>query len=114
VRAKAKSCWPHGQVREGDPLEALAAERAEHTGPSAIHHLIRDALGYGDRELLYRSTPGTSPEARRGAFERWARQHYPGDDPRQGEVITSALIEHGYFLHRLFEFRPELAWMVGD
>jgi hypothetical protein len=100
----------YGELVAEDPLAALAAERAENSGikNAVIHRLIRDVLDYGDRELLYRSTPGTSPEARREAFARWAERYYPGDDPRTGAAMTTALIEHGYFLHRLLEIQPEL------
>lgn len=101
-----------GQVREDDPLAALTIERAEKLGLGiktvVVHQLIRDVLDYGDRDLVYSSTAGTTSEARRDAFERWAQQHYPGDDPRLGHAMTSALMEHGYFLHRLFEIQPDL------
>jgi hypothetical protein len=100
----------YGQVHVDDPLADLAAERAENSGikTAVVHRIIRDVIDFGDVALLYRSTPGTTAETRRGVFEQWAEEHFPGDDPRFGQAITIALIEHGYFLHRLFEIQPEL------
>lgn len=94
----------YGQVREDDPLVTLATERAENSGikMAVVHRLLRDVLAYGDRDLLYGCTPGTSPQARREAIELWEKTYGRGSPPLD-EGMTTALIEHGYFLHRLFE-----------
>jgi hypothetical protein len=94
----------YGHVREHDPLVALAAERAENSGikTAVVHRLLRDVLVYGDRDLLYGCTPGTSPQARREAMAFWDKTYGQGGLPLD-EGVTTGLIEHGYFLHRLFE-----------
>lgn len=92
----------YGIVREGDPLVELAAERAENSGikTAVVHRLLRDVLTYYDLELLYRCTPGTTFEARRDGIEYWEKTYgQRGLDAG----MTNGLIEHGYFLHRLFE-----------
>jgi hypothetical protein len=97
----------YGEVRDGDPLAALAAHRAENSGikTAVVHRILRDVLDYGERDLLYQRTTGTSPEARRSGIEYWAST-YGERDPRLDGPTTTALIEHGYFLHRLFEVGP--------
>jgi hypothetical protein len=61
----------------------------------------------GGRDAVYEMTPGTTPTLRRQAIERWADQHFAGDDPRTGRDVTVDLVEYGYFLHRLFEICPD-------
>lgn len=94
---------------EADPLLSLAAERAGNSGANTavIHRLIRDAVTHGDRQLLYDATPGTTGQVRREAFDTWAFEHFAGDDPLTGARATAALLEHGYFMHRLFELCPD-------
>jgi hypothetical protein len=72
--------------------------------------VLRDVLLFrflGGSDRLYETTPGTTPEVRRDALTRWASEHFPGDDPRTGREVTHMLLEYGYFLHRLFEIRPD-------
>jgi hypothetical protein len=100
----------YAEVRDGDPLASLAAERAENSGVkiAVVHRIVRDVLdygGYGGRDLLYQRTTGTSPVARRVAIEYWASTFGERDPRLDGPTITR-LIEHGYFLHRLFEIQP--------
>lgn len=97
----------YGDVRESDPLAALATDRADNHGvkTAVVHRIVRDVLDYGQRDLLYERTPGTTPEVRRTGIGYWATT-YGDRDPRLDRETTTALIEHGYFLHRLFEIQP--------
>jgi hypothetical protein len=99
-----------------DPEDALAQlldERmAGETGVNlaVVHGVMRDVLVIGvggGRDHLDEVTPGTTPTLRREAIERWAQRYFPGDDPRIGHDVTMELVEYGYFLHRLFEIRPD-------
>lgn len=100
-------------VARADPIAALLDERA--TNPSFIniamlHAILRDILVLkfnGGPERLDALTPGTTAETRREAIERWANEHFPDDDPRTGRDVTRDLLEYGYYLHRLFEIRPD-------
>lgn len=96
-----------------DPTDAIATlldERTAGIGIAVIHGVMHDVLvlGFeGGRDGLYDSTPGTTPALRRQAIENWASKHFPGDDPRTGRDVTVDLLEYGYYLHRLFEIRPD-------
>ena len=96
------------------PLAKLFDERSEGVAGinmAMIDGVLRDVLYLhfdGGPERLYETTPGTTPEIRRRAINQWADEHYPGADPTVGFDITVALLEYGYFLHRLIELRPEI------
>ena len=59
----------------------------------------------GDAGRLYAVTPETTAALR--ALTKWADDHFPGDNPRTGREVTIDPVEYGYFLHRLFEVRPD-------
>lgn len=98
------------------PHDALANLLDDRVGGDAainlavVHGVLRDVLvmGFlGGRDALYESTPGAPSAARRQAIGQWANRHFSSDDPRTGRDVTVDLLEYGYFLHRLFEIRPE-------
>ena len=99
-------------IAEDDPLAALLDERLggeSAIGMAVIYGVLRDVLVFqlrGGRGALNTLTPGAAPELRQQAIQRWADEHYPGDDPHVGNDVTTDLIEHGYYLHRLFEICP--------
>jgi len=100
-------------IAQDDPIAALLEERLSGDaaiGIAVIHGVLRDVLVFqflGGREALYAMTPGTTPQLRREAIEQWASQYFPGDGPRTGRDVTVALVEYGYFLHRVFEICPD-------
>jgi hypothetical protein len=99
-------------IAPADTIAMLLDERISNAGVNmaVIHGVMHDALvlGFeGRRDGLYEATPGTTPAVRRQAIESWASKHFPGDDPRTGREVTVDLLEYGYFLHRLFEIRPD-------
>jgi hypothetical protein len=93
-----------GSFREDDPIWALVIERAGNSGlkPAVAHRIVRDVIEFGDRDNLYETTPGTTADARHTGVRYWART-YGESDTRVDQRMTTLLIEHGYFLHRLFE-----------
>lgn len=110
---EAQLFGPMDFIARDDPVATLLEERlrdATSIGIAVIHGVLRDVLILqllGGRNAVYEMTPGTTPELRRQAIERWADQHFPGDSPRTGRDVTIDLVEYGYFLHRLFEICPD-------
>lgn len=99
-------------IESADAIATLLDERLDNagTGLAVVHYVMHDVLvlGFeGGRDGLYDSTPGTAPAVRRQAIENWASKHFPDADPRTGRDVTVDLLEYGYFLHRLFEIRPD-------
>lgn len=96
------------------PLAELFDERSGGVAGinmAMVDGVLRDVLFLhfeGGPERFYETTPGVIPEIRRRAIVQWADEHYPGVDPTVGFDITVALLEYGYFLHRLIELRPEI------
>lgn len=100
-------------VAADDAIATLLEERwggQVTVGSAVIAGILRDVCSFGflgGEENLYAATPGTTPDLRRQAIERWADQHFPGDDERTGRDVTVRLIQYGYALHRLFEIHPD-------
>jgi len=99
-------------VANHDALAILLEERTGGHGinTAVIHGVLRDVLWMrflGGRDGLYETTPGTPPATRRQAIQGWSTEHFSGENPRVGRDVTTDLVEYGYFLHRLFEIRPD-------
>jgi hypothetical protein len=88
-------------ISDDDPLAELAAQRMDGHGiPEAVvHRIVQEVITDHGRDL-YQCTTGTTPQLRKSALHKWVDDHF-GGDTRQ-----LAALEHGYFLHRLFEIEP--------
>lgn len=100
---------PRARTRS-PPCSRSAWAGRRRSNVAVVHGVLRDVFFLefeGGRPALYSLTPGTTPERRQRAIERWASEHFAGDDPRTGHDVTVDLVEYGYFLHRLFEICPD-------
>jgi hypothetical protein len=91
----------YGHTIDGDPLAELGAHRKDNRGvPVAVAHTVVQEVVTTSATALYDLTLGTTADLRRRVMRKWVDDHCGSEDRH------FAAIEHGYFLHRLFEIEP--------